>query len=289
MRPARKRLLVEFLRVAFKVSERHACRLIRLQRSSQRYRHRRDEQIALRIRLKELAAARPRFGYLRLHILLLREGWQINHKRVYRLYRMECLELRHKKPKKRISALRVAHPAPRVPNDCWSMDFVSDCLHDGRRFRALTIVDNVSRVSPAIEVDRSLTGQRVVEVLEGLAQSQGLPKVIQVDNGTEFTSKALDEWAHRRKIKLQFSRPGKPTDNPFIESFNGRLRQECLDQSWFVSIEDAQKKIEDWRIDYNENRPHSSLENWAPNAFLESWNQNQKAEKLTHLLDQKAG
>ena len=132
MRPARKRLLVEFLRVAFKVSERHACRLIRLQRSSQRYRHRRDEQIALRIRLKELAAARPRFGYLRLHILLLREGWQINHKRVYRLYRMECLELRHKKPKKRISALRVAHPAPRVPNECWSMDFVSDCLHDGR-------------------------------------------------------------------------------------------------------------------------------------------------------------
>ena len=169
------------------------------------------------------------------------------------------------------------------------MDFVSDCLHDGRRFRALTIVDNVSRVSPAIEVDRSLTGQRVVEVLEGLGQSQGLPKVIQVDNGTEFTSKALDEWAHQRKIKLQFSRPGKPTDNPFIESFNGRLRQECLDQSWFVSIEDVQKKIEDWRIDYNENRPHSSLENWAPSAFLEAWNQDQKAEKLTQLLDQKAG
>lgn len=289
MRPARKRQLVEFLRVAFKVSERHACRLIRLQRSSNRYRHHGDDQMALRIRLKELAAARPRFGYLRLHILLLREGWQINRKRVYRLYRMECLELRHKKPKKRISVLRVAHPVPQDPNECWSMDFVSDCLHDGRRFRALTIVDNVSRVSPAIEVDRSLTGQRVVEVLEGLAQSQGLPKVIQVDNGTEFTSKALDEWAHRRKVKLQFSRPGKPTDNPFIESFNGRLRQECLDQSWFVSIDDAQVKIENWRLDYNENRPHSSLGNRSPNTFLDSWSKNQQAEKLTHLLDQKAG
>ena len=282
-------MLVEFLRVAFKLSERHACRLIRLSRSSQRYQHRRDGQVALRIRLKELAAARPRYGYLRLHILLRREGWQINRKRVYRLYRMECLELRHKKPKKRISALRIVPPVPQEPNECWSMDFVSDCLHDGRRFRALTIVDNVSRVSPAIEVGSSLTGYKVVEVLEGLAQSQGLPKVIQVDNGTEFTSKALDEWAHRRKIKLQFSRPGKPTDNPFIESFNGRLRQECLDQSWFVSIEDAQQKIENWRIDYNENRPHSSLKNSTPSAFLGIWKQNQQAEKLTHLLDQKVG
>ena len=140
--------------VAFKVSERRACRLIRLGRSTKRYRLRRDEQTALRIRLKELAAARPRYGYLRLHILLLREGWHINKKRVYRLYRQEGLELRHKKPKKRISALRVVPPKAKAPNECWSMDFVSDCLHDGRRFRALTIVDNVSRVSPAIEVGK---------------------------------------------------------------------------------------------------------------------------------------
>jgi len=202
---------------------------------------------------------------------------------------MEGLELRHKKRKKRISALRVAQPVPQTPNECWSMDFVSDSLHDGRRFRALTIVDNVSRVSPAIEVGRSLTGQRVVEVLEGLAQSQGLPKMIQVDNGPEFTSKALDEWAYQRKIKLQFSRPGKPTDNPFIESFNGRLRQECLDQSWFVSIEDARNKIENWRLDYNANRPHRSLGNVTPNEFLASWKENQQAEKLTELLDQKTG
>lgn len=159
----------------------------------------------LRIRLKELAAARPRYGYLRLHILLLREDWRINRKRVYRLYRLEGLALRHKKPKKRISCLRVMPPSPKAPNECWSMDFVSDCLHDGRRFRALTIVDNVSRVSPGIAVGKSLSGCRVVEVLESLVLSYGLPRVIQVDNGPEFTSKALDEWARRRKIKFQFT------------------------------------------------------------------------------------
>ena len=169
------------------------------------------------------------------------------------------------------------------------MDFVSDSLYDGRRFRALTIVDNVSRVSPAIEVGSGLSGQRVTEVLESLADSYGLPKMIQVDNGPEFTSRALDEWAHRKEIKLQFSRPGKPTDNPFIESFNGRLRQECLNQSWFVSVEDARKKIEDWRIDYNKNRPHSSLGNLTPNTFLAGWRQSQQVEKLTHHLDQSSG
>ena len=180
---------------------------------------------------------------------------------------MECLELRHKKPKKRISALRIVPPVPQEPNECWSMDFVSDCLHDGRRFRALTIVDNVSRVSPAIEVGSSLTGYRVVEVLEGLAQSQGLPKVIQVYNVLNHES------------STEFGKT-----SPF-----GRLRQECLDQSWFVSIEDAQQKIENWRIDYNENRPHSSLKNSTPSAFLGIWKQNQQAEKLTELLDPKMG
>jgi len=245
--------------------------------------------MALRIRLKDLAAARPRFGYLRLHVLLLREGWKINRKRVYRLYRLEGLELRHRRRKKRISSLRVSRPAAKAPNECWSMDFVSDSLYDGRRFRALTIVDNVSRVSPAIAVGAGLSGQRVAEVLESLDQTYGLPKTIQVDNGPEFTSRALDEWAHRKGIKLQFSRPGKPTDNPFIESFNGRLRQECLNQSWFVSMEDAQKKIEEWRVDYNENRPHSSLGNQVPRAIWAEWKELQQTEKLTDLLDQNTG
>jgi putative transposase len=154
------------------------------------------------------------------------------------------------------------------------MDFVSDSLSNGQRFRALTIVDNFSRVSPAIGVDFSLTGRRVVEVLERVANSYGLPKIIKVDNGPELISKALDEWAYRQGVKLDFSRPGKPTDNAYIESFNGRFRQECLDQNWFERIQEARIKIEEWRKDYNENRPHSALGQQTPSAFKENWQLN---------------
>ena len=202
-----------------------------MQRSSYYYRKRADPQTELRVRLKDLAGARVRYGYRRLHILLLREGWQINHKRVYRLYKSEGLSLRLKTKKKRTSEPRVPQPVATSPNECWSMDFVADRLADGRAFRMLTLVDSFSRVSPAIEVDLSLTGKRVVEVLEQLKLFCGLPKTIKVDNGSEFISKVMDEWAHRNQVKLEFSRPGKPTDNAFIESFNGRLRQECLNQN----------------------------------------------------------
>jgi putative transposase len=151
------------------------------------------------------------------------------------------------------------------------MDFVSDELSDGRRFRLLTLVDNFSRVSPAIEVDFSLTGRRVVEVLERLRMASQKPQVIRVDNGSEFVSKVMDEWAHRNGVKLEFSRPGKPTDNAFIESFNGRLRQECLNQHWFTSLEDARRTVEDWRMEYNEVRPHSSLGNKTPIEYAAEW------------------
>jgi putative transposase len=154
------------------------------------------------------------------------------------------------------------------------MDFVSDSLSNGQRFRALTLVDNFSRVSPAIEVDFSLTGTRVVEVLQRVASSYGLPKIIKVDNGPELISKALDEWAYRQGVKLDFSRPGKPTDNAYIESFNGRFRQECLDQNWFEKIQEARIKIEEWRKDYNENRPHSALGQQTPTTFKENWQLN---------------
>ena len=154
------------------------------------------------------------------------------------------------------------------------MDFVSDSLSNGQRFRALTLVDNFSRVSPAIEVDFSLTGRRVVEVLERVASSYGIAKIIKVDNGPELISKALDEWAYRQGVKLDFSRPGKPTDNAYIESFNGRLREECLDQNWFERIEEARIKIEEWRKDYNENRPHRALGQQTPSAFKENWQLN---------------
>ena len=174
--------------------------------------------------------------------------------------------------------LRPLLPAAQAPNEQWSMDFMSDSLANGQRFRLLTIVDNMSRESPAIEVDRSLTGQRVVAVLERLAAQRGLPQILQVDNGPEFTSQALDTWAHRRGVKLAFSRPGTPTDNPFIEAFNGRLRQECLDQQWFYSLEEARDCLEEWRRDYNTIRPHTALANHPPATYAAAW-QEQQANK----------
>jgi len=192
-----------------------------------------------------------RYGYRRLHVLLLREGWQVNHKRFYRLYKEEGLSLRLKSKKKRTSHPRVPMPAATAPNEVWSMDFMADRLSNGRQLRLRTLVDNFSRESPAIEVDFSLNGERVVEVLERLKWRRGLPKAIKVDNGSEFISKVVDQWAYRNQVKLDFSRPGKPIDNAFIESFNGRIRQECLNQHWFESIEEAKSVIENWRVDYN--------------------------------------
>jgi putative transposase len=218
-----------------------------------------------------LAAVRVRYGYRRLHVLLRREGWLVNLKRVRRLYHLEGLSLRLKKPKKRVSALRVALPPAQHPNQHWSMDFMSDALHSGRRFRVFTLVDNFSRVSPALEVDFSLTGQRVVEVLERLKLTHSLPQVLHCDNGSEFISKAVGDWAHRNNVKLDFSRPAKPTDNPFIESFNGKLRQECLDQHWFRDIEEAKFVIEAWRKEYNQERPHRSLGGQTPLEFEGQW------------------
>ena len=267
---------MQFLCVGFQVSERRACQAIGIQRSSYRYTSTAQDQTALKMRMRDLAAARVRYGYRRLHVLLQREGWLVNHKRVYRLYRQEGLSLRLKTHKKRIRVVRALPPAPTAPNHCWSMDFMSDSLYDGRRFRVLTLVDNMTRESPAIVVSRSFSGRAVAEVLERLAQTTGLPLRIQVDNGPEFVSKALDEWAHRRQVKLVFSRPGTPTDNPFIEAFNGRFRQECLDQNWFASLEDACAIIETWRQDYNAVRPHTALGHITQVAYKEQWLQQQR-------------
>jgi putative transposase len=237
-------------------------------RSSQRYRGRRDEQAALRMRMKELAAARVRYGYRRLHILLVREGWAINAKRVYRLYCEENLGLRTRTPKRRVSCRTlVGRPTPEQINDCWAMDFMADELFDGRRIRVLTLVDHFSRESLALEVGQRFRGQDVARVLTRIGAQRGLPKTIRVDNGSEFTSKALDQWAYANGVQLDFSRPGKPTDNALIESFNGRLRTECLNENWFLSLEDAEEKIEAWRTDYNEHRPPSALGNLAPKEF----------------------
>jgi putative transposase len=271
VRPAQKRAAAQFFRVGFRVSERRACRLAGVARSSYRYRSLAVEQTALRLRLRDLAAARVCYGYRRLHVLLRREGWRVNHKRVYRLYREEGLGIRAKRRKKLASAPRVLPPPARQPLERWSLDLLSDSLVDGRRFRVLTIVDNVSRVSPAIEVGGSLTGERVVAVLDRLKRTVGRPQRIAIDNGPEFASKALDAWAHRNGVHLEFSRPGKPTDNAFVESFNGHFRAECLDQHWFESVEEAKQATEDWRIHYNTERPHRALKQETPAAYVAAW------------------
>lgn len=205
------------------------------------------------------------WGYRRIWVMLRREGWQVNHKRVYRLYSEECLLIRRKTPRRRISAKkRVERPLAMKRNHVWSMDFMADQLFDGSRFRLLTLVDNFSRESLAIRVGQRLRGVDVATILDDVKRRRGVPKEIRVDNGPEFISKDLDLWAYGNGVKLDFSRPGKPTDNAFIESFNGQLRKECLDAHWFLSLEDAQEKVNDWRKDYNEVRPHGSLGNHVP-------------------------
>lgn len=220
------------------------------------------------MRINDIAKTRVRYGYKRIHVLLCREGWQINHKRVYRLYREEGLTLRSKRPKRRVAAAhRVLRDAARKINEAWSMDFVCDALFDGKRFRALTIVDDFTRECLAILVEKSIKEKEVASLLDFLKVIRGLPERIRVDNGPEFISKDLDRWAYQNKVTLDFSRPGKPVDNCHIESFNGSFRDECLNTHWFMSLEDAKEKIEAFRIEYNGFRPHSSLGNLAPAAF----------------------
>ena len=213
-------------------------------------------------------------------MLLLREGWKINRKTVYRLYKLEGLSLRNKKIKKRISLPRVASPPPQAPNERWSMDFVSDKLADGRRFRVLTLVDHFSRVSPALEAEFHFPGKQVVAVLDKVATTQPLPKELYVDNGPEFISQALDAWAHKNNVKLCFSRPGKPTDNAYIESFNGKLRTECLDQNWFVSLQEAKEKLNSHRKEHNTERPHTALNFLTPEQYLTKWRSEQQTKSV---------
>jgi putative transposase len=250
------------------LSQRRACGLVGITRRSFRRVASVDRNRELRERLRELAEERRRWGSPMLYLVLRREGWLVNHKRVERLYREEGLSLRRRRRRKRLSHLRIVRQAPEAANQLWSMDFVSDTLAGGRRLRALTVLDEWSRESLAIEVDASLTGARVTRVLQRLRVIRGgLPPVIQTDNGPEFTSRALDRWAYECGVRIQFIEPGKPIQNAFIESFNGRLRDECLNEQVFVSLDDARRKIEAWRQDYNRVRPHSALGNRIPEEF----------------------
>jgi putative transposase len=252
-------------------SARKTCLLVGMARASYIYQPvKTDNDERLRERMRELAHQRRRFGCPRIHLMLQREGLVINHKRTERIYRQEGLSLRKRKRKKTAAMTRVILPAAARPNERWSMDFVTDSIVTGCRFRALVIVDDYSRECPAIEVDTSLGGHRVVQVLERLAESRGLPEVITLDNGPEFTGKALDEWAYSRGVKLNFIRPGKPIENAYAESFIGRFRDECLNENWFLSLGDARDIIESWRIDYNSGRPHSSLAGLTPKEYGEN-------------------
>lgn len=254
----------------YAMSERHACRLIGLARSTKRYQRRSsDADQVLRQRLRTLALSRPRFGYRRLGVLLAREGRKANHKRIYRLYRLEGLMVRRRRRKRLVRGMDQMAPAPQRNNERWSMDFVSDSLAGGRTIRALTLVDDYTRECLAIEVDTSLGGMRVRRVLEAVIAKRGRPERIVVDNGPEFRGRAVAAWSEERHVRLQFIQPGKPVQNAFIESFNGRLREECLNANWFVNLADAKRKIEQWRTDYNEQRPHSSLGYLPPQQFAQ--------------------
>jgi putative transposase len=260
-----------------------SCRLAGLSRTAWYRPGAAKDQSALRRRIGDIAAQRPRFGYQRIHVMLRREGWQINKKRVHRLYRLDGLQLRMRIRRRKHMCLHRG-PVPRAhrTHERWSMDFVHDQLFDGRPFRMLTVIDQFSRLSPVIEPAFTFSGRDVALALDRVIESTGIPVSITVDHGTEFTSKALEEWAYQRGVKLDFTHPGKPTENGHIESFNGRLRDECLNVNQFMTLADARNQIEHWRLDYNGHRPHSSLGHLTPCEFATE-SQKQRAEASTEV------
>lgn len=257
------------MRSEWRVSIRRACSALRFDPKSYRYRSRRHDQAVLKTRIKEVCQTRIRYGYRRIHVLLRREGWPANAKRIYRLYREMGLQLRNKTPKRRVKAkLREDRSEATRPHETWAMDFVHDQLATGRKLRILTVVDTFSRFCPVLDPRFSYRGEDVVATLERACRMTGYPKTIRVDQGTEFVSRDLDLWAYQKGVTLDFSRPGKPTDNAFIEAFNGRLRAECLNAHWFLTLDDTKEKLEHWRRDYNEVRPHGAIGNNPPVSLI---------------------
>ena len=264
------------------------CRLLQLNRSTFSYKPKEkpDEEV-LRIRIRDLAAVRVRFGYGRLTVLLQREGWHVNKKRVYRIYKAEGLEVRTKRRKKRAAQPRVPLPVAGAPAERWSMDFMADKLFNDQRIRILTVVDHFDRSCPVLYADRSIGAHKVIDALEAAERAGSkLPKAITIDNGPEFAGKVLDAWAYERGVHLDFIRPGKPTENGYIESFNGRLRDELLNTEIFFSLSEAREKLESFRLDYNTQRPHSSLgyrppAEYAQRAVSQLRNTRSDHQKLT--------
>ena len=267
MTPAARREAAAHLRSVYEMSERRACRVLGVDRASVRYRATRPDDGDLRERLKALAQERRRFGYRRLHIMLRREGHAVNRKRVQRIYREERLTVRRRGGRKRAVGTRRPLETPLVANQRWSLDFVSDQLTDGRRFRILTVIDNCTRECLALVADSSLSGARVARELDAIVQQRGRPETIVSDNGTELTSNAILAWADDASVGWHYIAPGKPQQNGFNESFNGRLRDELLNETLFRSLPHARVVLETWRRDYNETRPHSKRGWLTPKAY----------------------
>jgi putative transposase len=273
---AQRREAVTQAMTAAQIPERRVCRFTGFSRSSHRYRTRRPERAALRDRLLTLATLKPRWGYRRLYWLVRREGIVVNRKVVYRLYRELGLSVRRRK-RKRVAVVRQPAVLPTAPNRRWSMDFVTDALGSGQRFRCLTVVDDFTRECVALDVRRSFSGACVAQALDRAASTRSFPATIVCDNGSEFTSQPMDQWAHDRGVQLHFIEPGKPVQNAFAESFNGRLRDECLNETWFVTLEEARVVLQGWRAEYNHGRPHSGLDGLTPMEFATSWSTSTQA------------
>ncbi len=270
VKPALRKAYAQKLEREFCISERRACGLIGISRKCRRYQSvkaQKDE--ALKNHLGELATKWKRFGYRRLHVLLLREGYQVNHKRVYRLYKEAGLSLRRKKKRRPFQKRGRPQAAARAANTRWSMDFKSDVTSRGQRFRILTVIDEVTRECLALEVDTSITGARVVSVMNRVAFFRGYPDEVLTDNGSEFAGDAFSQWAYDNKVEQLFIEPGKPMQNGYIESFNGRFREECLNEHWFLNLQEARAIIEEWRTVYNQRRPHSSLGYMTPIEYAQ--------------------
>jgi putative transposase len=258
-----------FLVARFGLSQRRVCRIIELDRQTLRYRSRRQEDAALRTRIREIAESKRRYGCPRIYVRLRREGWPVNHKKVERIYyRDEGLSLRRRRRKKLTAVPRIALPRPTQPGRCYAIDFVHDRLVTGRRFKCFTMTDPCSKEVPVIEVDVSIGGVRVCRILERLFFTRPRPDTLILDNGAEFAGTALDAWATQHGVHLHFIQPGKPVQNAFIESFNGKFRDECLNEHWFVSLQEAQVVIEAWRREYNEERTHSTIGDVTPMEFI---------------------
>jgi len=260
------------MRAQTRISERRACALMGLSRTVLHYTPclpLRSDQ--LRSRIQQLAAERRRFGYRRIHVLLRREGIHVNVKRVHRLYCMDGLQVRRRRKRRGVAVERRPLLIPEAPNQVWSIDFVMDALEQGRRLKCLTIVDDFSKEAIDIVVDHGISGQYVTRVLDQAAQFRSLPKVIRTDQGPEFTGRALDQWAYERRIELRLIQAGKPTQNAYVESFNGKFRDECLNEHWFRTLAEARTIVATWRMDYNQARPHSALGYRTPAEFAAVW------------------